>query len=73
MFTSTQERERLLQQALKTQDPAKLFSLFEQALELAQFEAGRGELSRGRELKLKEQIARQAQMIDNLEKTLHKK
>lgn len=62
-------RDQLIQRALVTQDPGVLFSLLEQALELAKFEASRGDIARAREAKLNAQISRQVQMIDNLEKT----
>lgn len=57
-------------EALRTQDPAVLYSLVEAALKLAEFEAARAALSQAREQKLKQQVQRQIQMITNLEQTL---
>lgn len=65
--------EQLIKLALQTQDPAVLFSLFEQAIDLAKFEASQAEFSKVREAALKAQVERQTKMIDNLEKTLWKK
>ena len=62
--------DEILTQALATQDPARLYQLVEQALELAQFHAAQAGFSKLREQKLQEQVKRQAAMIDNLEKTL---
>lgn len=52
-----------------TRDPATLYSLLEEALELAEFEAGRAEFALLREAKLRDQIQRQAAAVDNLQKT----
>lgn len=68
-----QTKEQLVAQALKTQDPAVLFSLFQQAIDLADFYATQTGFAKVREAKLKQQVERQTQMIDNLEKTLFKK
>jgi len=65
--------DEIRQLALKTQDPAKLFALIEDALDVAKFYESRAEFSRLREAKLVEQVKRQTSMIDNLEKTLWKK
>lgn len=66
-------REQLVQSALKTQDPATLYALFEQAIELVKFHEAKVDFARVREEKLKAQVERQLKMIDNLEKTLWKK
>lgn len=66
-------KEQLIQAALKTQDPSVLFSLLQQAIDLADFHASKVEFAKVREVKLKQQIERQTEMIANLEKTLWKK
>lgn len=63
-------RDTILTEALKTQDPGKLYALVEAALDLAQFNGAQRALAEGRVAKLTEQVARQRAMIDNLEKTL---
>lgn len=65
--------DEIQQLALKTQDPAKLFALVEDAIDVAKFYESRAEFSRLREVKLAEQVKRQTGMIDNLEKTIWKK
>lgn len=65
--------DQLTNLALQTQDPAVLFSLFEQAISLARFNTSQAEFSKVREAALKVQVERQTKMIENLEKTLWKK
>ena len=63
-----------IQQAmLKTQDPRELTSLVNEALELVKFYASKLEFTEIREKRLRDQVARQTQMITNLENTLWKK
>ena len=61
---------QILQEALKTQDPAKLYALVSDAIELAKFHAAQKAMADMRTKKLSEQVQRQAAMIENLEKTL---
>lgn len=65
--------DQLVQQAVKSQSVSELYSLFEQAIDLARFEATQAEFSKVREAKLRAQVDRQTKLIDNLEKTLWKK
>jgi hypothetical protein len=65
--------DQLVQQAVKSQSVSELYSLFEQAIDLARFEASQAEFSKVREAKLRAQVDRQTKLIDNLEKTLWKK
>ncbi len=65
--------DQLVQQAVKSQSVSELYSLFEQAIDLARFEAAQAEFSKVREAKLRAQVDRQTKLIDNLEKTLWKK
>ena len=63
-------RAAILQKALTTRDPDKLFSLLEEALEHGTFLASKLAFTEKREADLKAQVARQTAMIENLEKTL---
>lgn len=56
--------------ALKTQDPGELFSLVEEALDVAKFHAAQLGFSKVRVQQLKDQNARQLSMINNYEATL---
>ena len=60
----------IMKQALATHDPDKLFRLVEQAIELAKFEEGRRAIAQGKVAKLEEQVKRQREQIEKLEKTL---
>lgn len=66
-------RTDLIKAALATQDPIKLFSLFEKAIDLAAFCAAQAEFAKVREDKLKEQVKRQTLMIENMTKSLWSK
>lgn len=60
----------LLQDALKTHDPARLHALVFEAIDLAKFHASRKAFADQRVKELSDQVQRQAEMIENLEKTL---
>lgn len=64
--------EQLLAAGLKTVDSVQLFQLLQEAIDLARFEAGRHALAKGREEKLKDQVARQIKTITQLETALWK-
>lgn len=66
-------RLQILQQALATQDPAKLFSLVEEALALAQDEGISKAFAQSKVKKLEDQVRRQTVMIENLENALYGK
>lgn len=61
---------QILQEALKTQDPAKLYALVSEAIDLAKFHASQKAFADLRVKKLSDQVQRQTEMIENLEKTL---
>lgn len=62
--------DQLLTEALKTQDPIRLYQLLEDAIDTIRITDAQLAGSKIREKKMAEQIERQRAMIDNLEKTL---
>lgn len=63
-------RLELISEALATQDPTRLFGLFEKALALAlsDYNEHRAALASELAAKLADQVKRQTEMINNLEK-----
>ena len=62
--------DQLITAALKTQDPAQLYQLLEDAVDTIRRTEAQLAFSKNREQQLSAQVLRQTAMIDNLEKTL---
>lgn len=73
MKTPEDLKIEILQKALKTQDVSVLLNLVNEALELYMFEVASKAFVTANLNKAKDQIKRQSEMIDNLNKTLFKK
>jgi hypothetical protein len=65
--------DQLLAAALKTQDSTALYQLVQEAVDCIRFVESREAFTKLRETQLQDQVKRQREMIDNLERTLWKK